>query len=78
MTIEVDIAPGLKSRIDAIAARSTLSASQVIADALENRHALEWQESFLDKVAAGIAAADADQFASQTEIDRVLNKYRPG
>jgi predicted transcriptional regulator len=77
MTIELEITPELRARIDAIAARSSLSVSEVIADALENGHSLEWQERFLDKVAAGIGAADRGEFATPTEIERVLNKYRP-
>jgi predicted transcriptional regulator len=77
MTIELEITPELRARIDAIAARSSLSVSQVIADALENGHSLEWQERFLNKVAAGIAAADRGEFATPTDIERVLNKYRP-
>lgn len=76
MTIELEISPELQARIDAIAARSSLSAAEVIADALENGHSLEWQERFLDKVAEGIAAADRGQFASPDDINRVLNKYR--
>jgi predicted transcriptional regulator len=77
MTIDLEITPELRARIDAIAARSSLSVSEVIADALENGHSLEWQERFLDKVAEGIAAADQGEFATPAEIERVLNKYRP-
>jgi predicted transcriptional regulator len=77
MTIELEITPELQARIDAIAARSSLSASEVIADALENGHSLEWQEQFLDKVKAGIEAADRGEFASRGDIEHVLNKYRP-
>jgi predicted transcriptional regulator len=77
MTIDLEITPELRARIDAIAARSSMSVSEVIADALENGHSLEWQERFLDKVAAGIAAADGGEFASDAEVERVLNKYRP-
>jgi predicted transcriptional regulator len=77
MTIELEITPELRARIDAIAARSSLSVSEVIADALENGHSLEWQERFLNKVAAGIVAADRGEFAAPTDIERVLNKYRP-
>jgi predicted transcriptional regulator len=77
MTIDLEITPELRARIDAIAARSSLSVSEVIADALENGHSLEWQERFLDKVAEGIAAADRGEFATPAEIERVLNKYRP-
>lgn len=76
MTTELKITPELQARIDAIAARSSLSAAEVIADALENGHSLEWQERFLDKVAEGIAAADRGEFASPADIERVRNKYR--
>ena len=77
MPLEVDITPELQSRIDAIAGRSSLSPSEVVKDALENGHSLAWQERFLDKVSRGVAQADAGQFASQSDKERVLNKYRP-
>lgn len=77
MTLEVKITPELQSRLDAIAGRSTLAPSEVIADALENGHSLAWQERYLGKVSRGIAEADAGQFASESDRNRVLNKYRP-
>ena len=77
MASEIDIEPELRKRVDAIAARSNLTASEVIADALQNGHSLDWQEQFLDKVADGIAAADRGEFASAADIERVRNKYRP-
>lgn len=77
MPMKFEITPELQSRIDAIALRSSLSPSEVIEDALVNGHSLEWQERFLDKVARGIEAADAGQFADQDARDRVRNKYRP-
>jgi predicted transcriptional regulator len=77
MTITLDIPDELKARIDAIAARSSLSAAEVVADALENGHSIEWQERFLDKVAQGIDAADRNEFASPADLARVVNKYRP-
>ncbi|WP_374623802.1 CopG family ribbon-helix-helix protein [Devosia sp.] len=77
MTITLEISDALKARVDAIAARSSLSPSEVIADALENGHSLEWQERFLEKVAEGAAAAERGEFASQDDLARVVNKYRP-
>ena len=77
MTITIEIADDLKSRVDAIAARSNLSASQVISDALENGYSLEWQERFLAKVAEGLADADQGAFATDAELSAVVNKYRP-
>lgn len=75
--MELEITPELQARIDAIAARSSLSASEIITDALENGHSLEWQEQFLDKVAKGIAAADSGEFAGPADLERLRNKYRP-
>ena len=76
MTVEIDISPELRGRIAAIARRSGLSEAQVIADALENGHSLEWQERFLDKIAAGIDAADREDFATHDEIARIRNRFR--
>lgn len=73
---KLEISPELRARLDAVAARSGLSLSEVVADALENGHSLEWQERFLDKVIRGIDAADRGEFASADEIERVRNKYR--
>jgi len=77
MTVTLDIPDELQARVDAIARRSGLSASQVVADALDKGYSLEWQERFLDKVAAGLAAADRGDFANEDDIAQVLNKYRP-
>lgn len=77
MTIPLDIPDELRARVDAIAARSNLSVSQVVADALENGHSLEWQERFLEKVATGLAEAEQGEFATDAEVEGVLNKYRP-
>jgi predicted transcriptional regulator len=77
MTIVLDIPDDLKARVDAIAARSNLSPSQVIADALEHGHSLEWQERFLERVAAGLSDADRNAFASDAEVASVVGKYRP-
>ncbi|RYE58236.1 MAG: ribbon-helix-helix protein, CopG family [Hyphomicrobiales bacterium] len=77
MTITLEISDELKARVDAIAARSSLSPSEVIADALEHGHSLDWQERFLDKVATGVAQADRGDFASDGNLARIVNKYRP-
>ena len=36
-----------------------------------------WQEEWSRRIEAGIDAADRGEFASQEEIDQVVNKYRP-
>ena len=76
MTVEIDISPELRGRIAAIARRSGLSETQVVADALENGHSLEWQERFLDKVASGIDAANRGEFATSEDIAHLRNRFR--
>lgn len=73
----LDIPDRLKARVEAIASRSSLSPSQVIADALENGYTLEWQERFLDRVTEGIEAAEKGEFASPDEVLNIVHKYRP-
>lgn len=75
--MNLDIPQSLRDRVEAIALRSNQTASQVITDALENGHSLEWQERFLDQVEAGIADADNGDFASDEEIRTMLNRYQP-
>ncbi|MEH3148315.1 MAG: transcriptional regulator [Methylobacterium frigidaeris] len=58
-------------------ARSHRSPADIVADALEHGHSLEWQERFLDKIEIGTAQADRGEFASPAEVERVFNKYRP-
>ncbi|WP_233280543.1 transcriptional regulator [Devosia rhizoryzae] len=65
-----------QGRVAAIAARTNLTVEQIVVDALENGHSLEWQERFLEKVAAGLADAREERFATDDEVDRVVNKYR--
>lgn len=75
--MNLDIPQSLRERVEAIALRSNLTASQVIADALEHGHSLAWQERFLAEVEAGIADADNGNFASDEEVRAVADKYRP-
>ncbi|MCB8837605.1 CopG family ribbon-helix-helix protein [Aurantimonas sp. VKM B-3413] len=78
MTITIDLPPEQLARIDALAARSRRSVAEVVSDALENGHSLEWQEYYLDKVEAGTAAADRGDFATPEDLERVLSKCRLG
>lgn len=77
MTLAVNLSDELQARVANIAARSNLTAEQIITDALQNGHSLEWQERFLEKVADGLSDADENGFASDQEVERVVNKYRP-
>jgi predicted transcriptional regulator len=76
MNIKVDINPEMQRRVAAIAERTGLSESQIIAEALEHGRSLDWQERFAEKVIRGIEAADRGEFASPADIDRVRSKYR--
>ncbi|KQT45382.1 transcriptional regulator [Methylobacterium sp. Leaf456] len=77
MAHDLKLSPDLQARIDAVAARAGRPAGEVIADALEHGHSLEWQERFVETVRAGIEDADVGRFATPADIERVLNKYRP-
>jgi predicted transcriptional regulator len=73
-----DIIPDdLNRRIDALVARSTLTRSQIIEDALAHGRSLAWQEKWVAGVREGIEAADRGEFATEEEIASVLNKYSP-
>ncbi len=74
---KLEIAPDLLARVDALAARTTMSRDEIIRDALENGRSLAWQEEWLRRIEEGKAAADKGDFASPEELERVLNKYRP-
>ena len=76
MNIKVDITPETQRRVAAIAARTGLSESQIVIDALEHGRSLDWQERFAEKVARGVKAADRDEFASAADVERVRNKHR--
>jgi len=77
MSVDLKIPDHLRARVEGIAARSTLSATEVLVDALENGHSLDWQEALLDTVEKRSAAADAGDFASADDVSRVLYRYRP-
>ena len=76
MNIKVDITPEMQRRVAAVAARTGLSESEIVAEALEHGRSLEWQERFAEKVGRGIEAADRGEFASAADIERVRNKHR--
>lgn len=77
MSTDLKLPEHLRARVETIAARSNLTPTDVLTDALENGHSLDWQEVFLETVAQRVAAADAGDFASTEEVAAVMNKYRP-
>ena len=70
-----NISDDLSRRMDALAARTSLTRRQMIEDALSHGRSLAWQEKWIEGVQAGIEAADRGEFASEEEIARVLNKF---
>ena len=54
MNMKVDITPEMQRRVAAIAERTGLSESEIVAEALEHGRSLERQERFAEKVAKGI------------------------
>ncbi|WP_249693746.1 transcriptional regulator [Stappia sp. WLB 29] len=65
----------ISRRIDALAARSSLTRERIIEDALSHGRSLAWQEKWIAGVQEGIEDADNGRFASEEEIAAVLNKY---
>ena len=77
MSTDLKLPDHLRARVETIAARSNLTPTDVLTDALDNGHSLDWQEALLETVAQRAAAADAGDFASAEEVAGVMNKYRP-
>lgn len=75
MKNDLDISDDLDRRIDLLVARSSLTRSQIIEDALAHGRSLAWQERWVAGVQAGIRNADDGDFATDEEIAAVLNKF---
>ncbi|MDP3316039.1 MAG: transcriptional regulator [Devosia sp.] len=75
MTLE--ISDSLKARLEAIAARTTMSPSELVDDALTKGYSLEWLERSLDRVERAKEQAAQGEFATADDVARVVNKYRP-
>jgi predicted transcriptional regulator len=71
------ISDDLSRRIDSLAARSSLTRSQIIEDALAHGRSLAWHEKWVAGVQDGLAEAERGEFASEEEIASVLAKYGP-
>ncbi|WJH40915.1 ribbon-helix-helix protein, CopG family [Aliirhizobium terrae] len=75
MKSNVELSDDLSRRIDRLAERTRLTPSQIVEDALSNGRSLAWQEKWVAGVQEGIHDADQGNFATDTEIADVLNKY---
>lgn len=72
-----NISDDLSRRIDALAARSSLTRSQIIEDALALGRSLAWHEKWVAGVQEGLAEAEVGEFAPEEEIAALLTKYGP-
>ncbi len=75
MKSTIELPEDIKRRLDILAERSNLTPSRIIEDALSHGRSLAWQEKWASGVRAGLAEADAGEFATEEEINVVLNKY---
>lgn len=75
MKTDAELPEDLNRRIDALAARSTLTRGQIIEDALSHGRSLAWQERWVAGVQAGLDDAERGDFATEEEIATVLNKF---
>lgn len=75
MDKRTDLSRDLDRRIDALMARSTLTRSQIIEDALAHGRSLAWQERWVAGIEAGLAEAGRGDFASEEEIAHILDEY---
>jgi predicted transcriptional regulator len=69
------IADDLDRRVDALAARSSLTRGRIIEEALAHGRSLAWQERWVAGVEAALAEADRNEFASEEEVAAVLNRH---
>ncbi len=73
-TITIRIPSDLKEKLDLLAQETGRSKSYLAAEALRSYVELEaWQVSEIQK---GIEEADAGDFVSEEEVERVFSKYK--
>lgn len=71
----VQLPDDISRRIDSLVERSNLSRDQIVEDALSQGRSLAWQEQYVAGVLEGLAEAERGEFATEAEIEAVLNKY---
>jgi predicted transcriptional regulator len=72
-TVTVDLDESVLEALDRAAEHSARSRADIIAEAV--RDYLETRRWQIEKIEAGIAAADRGDFASEDEVERVVGKY---
>lgn len=71
----VQLPDDISRRIDSLVERSNMSRDQIVEDALAQGRSLAWHEQWVSGMLEGLSEADRGEFASETEIEAVLNKY---
>ena len=72
-TVRID--PEKQQRIDQLAQQLDRSRNYIVGQAIEEfLEAHAWQ---IEKIRAGLAAAESGEFATDTEMEQVFNRYRP-
>ena len=71
----VQLPEDISRRIHSLVERSNLSRDQIVEDALAQGRSLAWQEQYVAGVLEGLAEAERGEFATEAEIEAVLNKY---
>lgn len=72
-SVTVDLDEPVLEALDRAAERSARTRAAIIAEAV--RDYLETQRWRIEKIEAGIAAADRGDFATEDEVDRLAGKY---
>ena len=72
-SVTVDLDEPVLEALDRVAEHSARTRSDIIAEVV--RDYLETQRWQIEKIEAGIAAADRGDFASENEIERIVDKY---
>jgi len=72
-SVMVDLDEPVLEALDCAAERSARTRADIIAEAVHGY--LETQRWQIEKIDAGIAAADRGDFVGEEEIDRIVGKY---
>ncbi len=72
-TLNLELSEAVVDRIEALARETTRTPGRVVSDVLERLLALEaWQ---VDDIKAGLAEAEAGEFASDAEVKSVFARH---
>ncbi|MBB3946213.1 putative transcriptional regulator [Rhizobium skierniewicense] len=75
MKSTIQLSDDIDRRIDLVAAKSSLTRSQIVEEALAHGRSIAWQEQWITGVKEGLDDAAKGNFASEEDIAEVLNRY---